>query len=155
MSRYLSPIFLSLYATIFVAAALLFLSDGLRLLDTRFYYPPQEALAFFYENPASVERLRWIALVDLLLFIPAYSSLLYQWSQRGSSFRLALLIALSVAIAADCTETILIWIGLGGHGWESGALSSILSLATPLKWSALALWGALAIGQLFRDLRSR
>lgn len=136
------PIFWSAAATFLVALLLLLSVGGRELLDTKFYYSPQDALAYFMtREPNDRPMFERVALVDLFLFIPAYGSLLFFLGRTlAGYFRLACMVLMTVLATADVVETTLVWAGLREIGWESGWSTSLLSAATPIKWSALVAW---------------
>lgn len=126
-------IYLPLASALLSFALILWLSSGIHLLDGRLFYSSYEAIGFLAENP-QIQAVLWI---DLCFFLPSYFLLGKALSRSNSA-----LLFLSIAAAADFTETSLQIIGLHGIGLSSGWVPMAVSLSTPLKWLALFLWGS-------------
>jgi len=110
------------------------------VLDTRLFYFPEEALRYFTALDSSTrERVVRFSMIDAMFFVPAYGITLWVLSK---SFRLGkpssqLLLTL---VLADTLENILIAAAatmITAPGWP---LLILLSLTTPLKWTALGAW---------------
>lgn len=143
------PLFWSAVATFVLWLGMFAFFHDKNILDARFSYPPQEALAFFYDQPADrIQALRLFSLVDLFLFIPAYGSLLFLLSSHCGRARLPIRLVATVALAADIMESSLIWVGLGGHGWNS--IPTFVATATPVKWVGIIFASFLIAVSLFR-----
>lgn len=141
--------------------------DGLLLLtmpasgtlDTRLVYGPDEARDFLTGLSAADHAAYHVLAFADLGFIPVYTALFVTWFRflrvRGA-LRLAPALALVPGVF-DAIETTSIATALG-RGTISGGLAWAMSIATPLKWLAVAAVAvAIVVGELrwFRSWRAR
>ncbi len=84
------------------------------ILDTKLYYSHEEALAYFASLGSSgTENYKLIALVDLFVYIPAYTWLLLLFAKRFLPEKY--LIFVFIPTVFDILETSVIYLFLSGY----------------------------------------
>ncbi len=115
-------------------------TKDVRILDTRLFYTPEEALLYFRAlDPFLRSKVVHISVVDAVIFVPAYGVLLWWLTKSFSLGKLGKRLFL-LTVFADTLENALILTAvtlISPPGWT---LLTLLSIATPLKWGSLAAW---------------
>jgi len=132
-----------------VSVLLMYLGAN-QILDTKLYYSHEEALGYFSAlTSAQTENYKLIALLDLFVYIPAYTWLLFLVGRRFLPDKYLLLIFIPTVF--DIVETSVIYLFI------SGILSGFPSwtgYVTSIKWiSGAAI--VLAIGANFLNRNPR
>ncbi len=133
-------------AVVFVALMLRYLSAHVPILDTRFFYWPEEAGAYFLSLTASQSgQVQAVALVDLFAFIPLYWLQLRVLSAGDRPLPGKMRALAFTSAFFDAVETILILSLLGGRTAAPIVATVALSVSTSLKWLSLGGWLSLFV----------
>lgn len=121
------------------------------ILDTKIYYTAADSTSYFANlTAAQKENYKHIALVDLFLYVPAYTALLYLISKRFLPGKFVLFSFLPAVF--DVTETGLIFLYLNDFisvfpGWTG--------VVTSLKWISSILLVIANCRQLYKKISAQ
>jgi hypothetical protein len=104
---------------------------GGNILDTRLFYTGQEANDFFKNlSPSEELSYRYIALIDLMLYIPCYTLILFQFASRAGITGNKVFVSFIPAFF-DVVETLTIFLYLNAR---MQAFPSWVGFFTCTKW---------------------